>query len=367
MSNPLQRILPLATAIMVACHVALPCQAAGEGDVSIKIFALKYADCDAMVGILRTLSHGELTTAIDSRTNSLILRGDSESLEVASSILVELDREVVRKDGKSDLKADRPSGKVKRDAQAGRVLAPANGVVREVVADGNHVRRGEVVVVLELSSPAKGDVDRAQRQAARSHTLRELETSMRAVEGELRLAEMKIELSHRSEEMSKAEGILQMKLFEMELANAEAMAEVLQARAEALEAQAKDGRRPMDEFMMGRAEAMNARRQVEVVREKLKLHQEHQVPLQRLQHETEIVASEAEVQRMRQELKTLSENLKAERAAVEVEQAQNRDLAKRTKQRTLRVLAGRDGVVRHVASLEEGAKVRAKQPLLTIE
>lgn len=79
-----------------------------KGD-EVNIFALKHADAGSMAKMLKQLLQGpdsrSLSIAVDDRTNSLVVRGGREQLEVIEAIIARLE-EKSAKSGKAEEKKD---------------------------------------------------------------------------------------------------------------------------------------------------------------------------------------------------------------------------------------------------------------------
>ena len=79
--------LIVAVALMCPIKVGL----ADEAGKEIRVFTLVKSDCKAMYGLISDLSNGEMNGGFDTRTNSLIMVGDADTLSAVEALLMKLD------------------------------------------------------------------------------------------------------------------------------------------------------------------------------------------------------------------------------------------------------------------------------------
>ena len=334
--------LIVAVALMCPIKVGL----ADEAGKEIRVFTLVKSDCKAMYGLISDLSNGEMNGGFDTRTNSLIMVGDADTLSAVEALLMKLDsidtwqpEKVAPKKKVASKKQTASKKQIESKAMQKRKVDFAEQKIRERAEllereelehlkqlereklereKLEHREREEMERLerLELEERERREQeererDELERREQEERERDELEEQERRLDAERQEAVERLELeTHRANlerrgqllgrriEMMRAKGELEIAMLEAALMVGKAKLEAMHAKAAHVEEVVRAGKASEIDLVVIRAETRAAEAEIATNERKIEFHRQHALP-------TEVMELEIELHEVHRELERL--------------------------------------------------------------
>ena len=321
--------LIVAVALMCPIKVGL----ADEAGKEIRVFTLVKSDCKAMYGLISDLSNGEMNGGFDTRTNSLIMVGDADTLSAVEALLMKLDsidtwqpEKVAPKKKVASKKQTASKKQIESKAMQKRKVDFAEQKIRERAEllereELEHLKQleREKLEREKLEHREREEMERLERLELEERERREqeererdeLEEQERRLDAERQEAVERLELeTHRANlerrgqllgrriEMMRAKGELEIAMLEAALMVGKAKLEAMHAKAAHVEEVVRAGKASEIDLVVIRAETRAAEAEIATNERKIEFHRQHALP-------TEVMELEIELHEVHRELERL--------------------------------------------------------------
>jgi len=321
--------LIVAVALMCPIKVGL----ADEAGKEIRVFTLVKSDCKAMYGLISDLSNGEMNGGFDTRTNSLIMVGDADTLSAVEALLMKLDsidtwqpekvapkKKVVSKKQTASKKQIESKAMQKRkvDFAEQKVRERAELLEREEL---EHLKQLEWEKLEreklehrereEMERLERLELEELERREQEERERDELEEQERRLDAERQEAVERLELeTHRANlerrgqllgrriEMMRAKGELEIAMLEAALMVGKAKLEAMHAKAAHVEEVVRAGKASEIDLVVIRAETRAAEAEIATNERKIEFHRQHALPTEVMELEIELHEVHTELERL---------------------------------------------------------------------
>ena len=370
-------------------------EAEPDPDVHLKVYTLQYANSGAMLGILRTLfDHSQIRMAADKRTNSLIVQGPPDTLNVMSALVAKLDEPTSRSSAGATRTQRSPSDRKPSDRKpVGRNQAPAanrsanrvelrndvpgESTVQMIVSDGTEVKKGDLLVELD-SSQLLAEKEQLQMELENAKSeLAQAELALVNQTLDVDVLEAEVQIAKLRREQAQAEVKMELQVVEAEIALAEQALETAKRREALLKSQSQSGTASSMRAADANMAVHKAQTQIEIARAKHSLLRDHTTRLRNAELELETRQAELQMERAKRELAANQAQVKARIGAVRAGYALTAARLQRVVESVTKckIHSPQSGTARRAASrvgtrqpmLQEGATVRQGQRLLELE
>ena len=342
------------------------CAADESPALFMKVISLKNANCVEMDSLLtRLFGQHAFSHAIDQRTNSVVVRGEEKAVELVDALLEKLDRPIETEPRPSKKKkATKTKGRQKVAGGAATLaVSPVSGTIQPLVAEGQHVKKGEVLAKVKASSqeqdPVSDHVADVHAEAQRAKERLKVESELHRAITALQLAEARLQHAH-------GEVVLEKQMLETELANALSEFEAIKLRSQLVEDRLSAGHASPADLGSLRADEKAVQRKASILERRIQLHSETGAKLRILELESQLEDAKAAVGELEQVKQQIAKRNDAARAAAQ----QRRQLIQARKTRAqppeVQVVAPVDGAVVFLGPIKPGAQVRERQPLFQL-
>lgn len=316
--------LIVAVALMCPIKVGL----ADEAGKEIRVFTLVKSDCKAMYGLISDLSNGEMNGGFDTRTNSLIMVGDADTLSAVEALLMKLDsidtwqpEKVAPKKKVASKKQTASKKQIESKAMQKRKVDFAEQKIRERAEllereELEHLKQLEREKLEhrereEMERLERLELEERERREQEERERDELEEQERRLDAERQEAVERLELeTHRANlerrgqllgrriEMMRAKGELEIAMLEAALMVGKAKLEAMHAKAAHVEEVVRAGKASEIDLVVIRAETRAAEAEIATNERKIEFHRQHALP-------TEVMELEIELHEVHRELERL--------------------------------------------------------------